>query len=62
MYKEYERVLIKSSGKIGDIVDIITTSESSPLYTVEVIQEEKTGNMKEDIICCEEQEIEALKK
>lgn len=59
----YDRVKIKKSGLPGNIVDIMNNNrKGTPVYYVEVDDEYKAGNILEDIIWCESDEIELIEK
>lgn len=60
MFSEYDNVTVKKSGKKGTIVYIDTDGGTKPpIYFVEIEQEEKTGNFKEDMIWCNGDELMA---
>lgn len=61
MLAEYDKVKIKKTGKKGTIVFIDTDGGTKPpIYFVEIDQEEKTGEGKEDMVWVETEEIVKL--
>ena len=56
MFKEFEKVVIKATGVVGDIVDIHTGREGKKIYVVEADERDKDGNY--PIYDCYEDEIE----
>ncbi|MCM1536455.1 MAG: hypothetical protein NC126_11085 [Clostridium sp.] len=63
MFDWYERVRIKSNGYPGTIVDINDKNgKCRRTYLVEVDDEYKVGYMPEDVISCEQEDIELLNK
>lgn len=61
MFALYDRVVVKARNVPGNIVDISNKRERiTPLYMIEIDDEYKTGEFTEDIIHCEEDEIEKV--
>lgn len=59
MFLEYDKVRIKKTGKHGTIVYIDTDGGTKPpIYFVEIDQEEKTERDEENMIWCEEEELD----
>ena len=61
MFAEYDSVKIKKSGKHGVIVYIDTDGGTKPpIYLVEIDQKEKTEHEEENMIWCEENELDRV--
>ena len=61
MFSEYDKVKIKKTGKHGAIVYIDTDGGTKPpIYFVEINQEEKTECDEENMIWCEEEELDRV--
>ena len=56
--KEFDAVRIIKSGIIGVVCDIHTHTDGRAIFTVERLDEEKTGNLAEDFYDCLKDEIE----
>lgn len=64
MIREYDRVKIKTSGIVGEVIDIYQTGNGKTMYTVESEKKGAVGgrvNSPEwELFRCEEKELERL--
>ena len=58
-FRLYETVRVKSTGKLGVIVDeCYHNKKLSPLYTIEILDQQKCGDPSKDLVFCKWDEIE----
>ncbi|MBS6645875.1 MAG: hypothetical protein KH366_20050 [Clostridiaceae bacterium] len=63
MFKLYDKVKIKRSGKTGFVVLIDDDKgRKPPIYFIEISQEEKLDSDEENLIWLEEEDLEIIKR
>ena len=58
MFNEFEKVVIKATGVVGDIVDIHTGREDKKIYIIEADERDEDGDYQ--LYDCYEDEIEKV--